>query len=252
MSVQPEHVMSVQEAQSTFPAAVSVVGKSNYGEPIYKSLTHNSWLSNIGQEFVIANFNYSTNSSQTEPLFQDYIYPVNTNANNATISWFNFFVSNYQSFTCRFDILLEVVKHSAHRGIISMAFTVLKPTAQNLSEQFLPIALYDISGEEEMDYVYSIPSIYAVGSKMFIDSARDITNEKLAVTQRVPQLMNQLGYLTISAIVPLESSAMLPSEITCILKLRPDISTLRTYHPVLGSSNRFTAGQRMPGLWQND
>lgn len=249
MSTQPAlHALSMSDVDTTFPTTVPVAGKANYGDPIYKTPQH-AWLANIGQEFAIDSFDYSTTSVSITPIYSSAIFPYNMAAtvSQLSIPWFVWYVCQFQSWTCAFDLVLQPVKHSAHRGALSVACTLNRPDGENLSSQFLPVQIYDISGDTDSEYVYPIPCVYAFSAKIPIESARNLTSNE---TERIPKYAFNLTHLTVMPVVPLSSSDMLPPTITFKVILRPKIETLTVNHPVLPSYHRLVGG-RITSVWNN-
>lgn len=246
-----EHSMESQVSDSTLPAQVPVQGKTTYGTPIPKILELNSWISNIGQEYSIGYFNYTTTSAAAANLFSQRIFVNLDNLANFQ-PWFLWYISQYQAFQCEFDLVLEPVQHSGHRGAFSVMWTIDEPTAENLLDLFLPISNFDISGNQNEEFVYSIPSIYAFPQKTNFNSGRILaTNKNGLGTFLNPRLASSLGFVSIKSLVPLTSSSMLPSSVTVIVKLRPKIETLRVYHALLPSENKLISGAQI-GTWVND
>lgn len=236
------------DVDTTFPTTVPVVGKANYGEPIYKTPQF-SWLSNIGQEFAIDFFDYWTTSTSESPIYSSDIFPYDmaVASTAAALPWFVWYLCQFQSWTCAFDLVLKPIKHSAHRGALSVACTLNEPTTDNLTTQFLPINIYDISGDTESEYVYPIPCVYAFSAKIPIEGARNLTNN---VTEIIPKYAYNLTRLTILPVTPLASSSMLPNVITIKIILRPRMETLTVNHPVLPSYHRLRSG-RITSVWNN-
>lgn len=243
-----EHVMQAQPIDSTFSSTIQVAGKANYGAPLYKSITENSWLMNIAQDFAFATFVYTTSSDGSNYLFNSPIYPY-IGSQNDILPWFPWFLSNYIGFKCDFDLVLEPVMHSAHRGVISVCCTINAPSTINSSEGFLPLENFDISGATCTELIYSLPNVYAYSGKMLYDVNRDLSSLPAGDT-RLPYMFDKIGNVGIRAVTPLSSSNMLPSNINIILKLRPKIETLELFSPVLGASGKLS-GDRMGPTWNN-
>lgn len=254
MSVQPsEHTLSMPPIDSTFPSTVPVAGKASYGIPVMDSLS-NDWIERISQPFSVGAFNYNTSSSTTVPLFDVDIYPLVDHPNFMT--WFHWKVCQYQAFQCEFDLEIELIKHSSHRGILSIATTLNPISTENLGQYFAPFENWDISGDVGSTYTYKIPNVYGFSSKYMLERAR-ILNYPAAVGESPnpdakyqPHMAFKLCHLTIMASVPLVSSSMLPSEITGIIKLVPNISTLKLQHPLLPSKHRTLEATAVP-VWNN-
>lgn len=246
---QTEHIMQTQPTDSTFASTVTVAGKSNYGEPIYKSLINNQWLQNITQEYVVSSFTYSTSNNAGNLLYNTVLNPVFLT--NNMMPWFIWFVSNYQGFKCDFDLVLEPIMHSAHRGILAVAVTLDMPSSVNSDSGFLPIENFDISGASDQEYVYALPNVYAFNGKMYFEDARDL-GTPISSTSRVPIMATRLGYLQIRAVTPLASSSMLPNTITVLIKLRPKIQNLTVFAPIIPSAERLATVGRLAPEWLND
>lgn len=234
-----EHVMSIPEADSTFSSSVTAVGKANYGAPLYKPLLNNAWISNIGQEYVWGYFEYTTTSIGAVPGFTGApINPMLGNWDALTPPWFVWFLSHYQSWACEFTLVFQAIAHSSHRGVLAISTTLHQPTPAAMDRQFLPVKNWDISGEN-LETEYPIPNIYAVSGRSYFDISRDLRNP--IGTPSMPVLATTLGRLNIEYVTSLMASSMLPSTITVLIKLRPNISTLRLHHPVLASSQKFSS-----------
>nr|WBM81656.1 MAG: putative capsid protein 2 [Myotis brandtii picorna-like virus 1] len=243
------HILDAPPTDSNFAETINVSGKSNYGAPLYKPLLMNNWMSNIAQQYAIDSFDYSTTSIYDSVLFRKGISHYSGLTLTANLPWFVWFTEMYQSFECHFDLVLIPVKHSAHRGVISVSCTLFGATPENISENFLPVEHFDISGEDTVEYVYPIPNVYAFSAKTFYEKGRNMTTKDTAAT--VPQFSTLLTTVDIRAVTPLASSSMLPPTITFIVCLRPDLSTLKLHNPVLGSNRRFVNADRFP-TWHHD
>lgn len=229
-------------ASSNFPTTIGVVGKTHYGDPLYKTIDSNSWLMNIAQEYVVFTFEYSTTS--TGSLYSNPLLPKPTDvATNPP--WFWWFMGFYMGFECEFDVLFEPIKHSAHRGAFSVSITVNDPTAEHIASGFLPLKIFDISGETS-DLVYPVPNVYAYNAKMYPNDNRSITE---IITGSRPYMSMSLGTIDINAVTPLAASAMLPDTITILVKLLPKIQTLRLVNPILPYDR---AGSILSDFWSND
>lgn len=250
MQAQSNHVFDAPSIDTNFPTTVSVAGKSNYGAPLYKTLSYNNWLQNISIPYAIASFDYSTTSIRSTPLFNDSINAFTGTTTSIIMPWFIWFITNYQAFECAFDLVLRPVKHSAHRGVIGVSTTLFGSSSTNISQGFLPIKHFDISGEDTAEYVYPIPNIYAFGAKAFYEKGR-ILYEPVPTSSTQPIYATQMAHLRIEAVTPLVASSMLPSTITFIVLLRPNLSTLKLHNPVLAASQRLASVNR-PLTWTHD
>lgn len=241
-----EHVLSMPPVDTTLPTTVPVAGKASYGEPIITTPKSN-WLSNISQEYSIANFDYTTTSSVTDNLLEMDVYAHGIDRSTNFLPWFPWYLTNFQSFKCEFSLEFEVVKHSAHRGSLAITTTLDPITATNANDLFTPTTVFDISGDNPSILTYKIPNVYAFSSKMMIEKSRELT---LNSFNTLPNYTYKLAHLTVRAITPLISSTMLPSEVSVIVKLVPDISTLQVGTPLLPSFHRLAVG-RNSNLWNN-
>lgn len=229
---------------TTFPSTVPVAGKASYGLPVQNNII-NSWFQNIMQDFCIDTFEYSTSSSMTTPLFSRLISPFPDNA-NYNLPWWTWYVCQFQEWRCKFDLVLVPIKHSSHRGAISVSCTLNPPSDEKLSTQFLPVMTFDISGDVQSEYVYPIPCVYAFSSKTQFENARNLTGID---NHLIPKFTLDLTHLTIMAFTPLSSSAMLPSVITFKILLRP--SNLEVSHPVNPSFHRMSTFGKIHAVWNN-
>lgn len=238
------HALSMPDIDTTFPSTVPVAGEASYG---VSTVTHpeNTWMANIGQDICLDYFDYTTSSESGTILFDKNIslYLVN---NTPILPWHIWFVSQYQSWSCEYDLILKPVKHSAHRGAISVSCTLNTPTDKNTDSSFLPIKIFDISGDTDGEYVYSIPSVYAFSTKTNFEQARNLIN----FGSSVPKYTYNLTWLRITSVVPLVSSSLLPSTITFKVILRPNIKTFSVGHPLLPSYHRIGDG-RISTTWNN-
>lgn len=238
------HALSMPPVDTTFPSTVPVAGEASYGIPVSKPAT-NAWMSNIMQDICIGSFEYSNTSSLHDPLFSRLIYPFPTTS-QYRLPWFVWYVSQYQSWSSSFDLVLQPIKHSSHRGAIAVMCTHEEPNADQIFEAFLPMKIFDISGDGEAEYIYPIPNVYAFTSKTAYDSSRNLTSIENFL---LPKYALALTHLTITAQVPLSTSSMLPSTITFKVLLRPK-GDLKVSHPVLPSTSRFYEG-RINNTWDN-
>lgn len=246
-----EHSMESQVSDSTLSAQVPVQGKTTYGTPILKTLELNSWISNIGQEYAIGSFNYTTASTAASILFATRVF-ITLESGVGFQPWFLWYVSQYQAFECEFDLVFEPIQHSGHRGAFSVMWTLDAPRTDNVLNLFLPISNFDISGNQNQEFVYSIPSVYATPQKSNFNVGRILTPNKNGLGGALlPQLVSALGYVLVKSLVPLTSSSMLPSIVPIIIKLRPKIETLRVYHALLPSENKLSSTVQI-GTWPND
>lgn len=240
-----EHAMSMAEIDSTLPSTVPVAGRDTYGTPLFKTPL-NSWLSNIYQEYAIDSFDYSVTSTPETPLYNRLINPIPV-GEQSSLPWAVWYLTNYQAYSCEYNIILEIVKHSAHRGAIAVSTTLDEPLENNSSSYFLPTQVWDISGDTENSYIYKIPNIFGLGMRMAIDNARNIN---FPTDQVIPKFSFNLCHLSIFATTPLVASTMLPSTVTVIVKLQIVPGSLKVAHPVLPSYHRFRRGGTLP-TWNN-
>lgn len=238
------HALSMPPVDTTFPSTVPVAGEASYGIPVSKPAT-NAWMSNIMQDFCIGSFDYEVTSSLTTPIYSTRIYPFRTNA-QLRLPWFHWYVSQFQSWSSSFDLVLQPIKHSAHRGAIGVICTHEVPSNESLTNGFLPMKIFDISGDDESEYVYPIPNIYAFSTKTTYDDARNLTDIDDFL---LPKYAYALTNLTVMAQVPLSSSSLLPPLITFKVLLRPK-GDLKVSHPVLPSTSRLAEG-RITKFWNN-
>lgn len=243
------HVLDAPPTDSNFAETVNVSGKSNYGAPLYKPLLMNDWMSNIAQQYAISAFDYTTTSTYDSTLYHAQIAHTTGIVDLNIQPWFLWFVSMYQSFECMFDLVLIPVKHSAHRGVISVFCTLFGSSVDNVAQAFTPVEHFDISGEDTNEYVYPIPNVYAFSGKTFYERARNLTTNLTAAT--TPQYSTFLTTVDIKAVTPLASSSMLPSSVTFLVCLRPRLSTLKLHNPVLGSMGRYYVNGRFSN-WNHD
>lgn len=243
------HVLDAPVGDSNFAGTVNVSGKSNYGAPLLKPLAYNGWMNNIAQEYAIITFNYSDTNAVGDILFSDSVHPFYGTTTGNIMPWFLWFLTNYQSFECQFDLVFKPVKHSSHRGVFSVASTLFGSSSTNLEQGFLPLKHFDISGENSDEYVYPIPQVYAFSAKTFYEYGRNLSSVSAAAT--TPFYATYLANVNVRVSTPLVSSSMLPSQISVIMCLRPNISTLKVSNPVLASSVRTIATQRLTN-WSHD
>lgn len=214
-----EHTLPPVVPEATLPNQVGASGDLTYGFPFLKSLTNNSWFANIAQEFAIASFNWTTSFESDTTLITNALRPY---LSGNLLPWFPWFLSFHHSYKCDFWIEIELIAHTSHRGALAVYMTGRIPENSHRQKRYLPYQLCDISGGVH-NFRIKVPNMYTSMQKL-VDPLRAL---QPANNVRFLFLDHYLCRLEIRVDSPLIGSAFLPNSITGLVKLVPDIKTLK-------------------------
>lgn len=214
-----EHTLPPVVPEATLPNQVGASGDLTYGFPFLKTLTNNSWFANIAQEFAIMSFTWSTSAESGTLITGGALRPYLT---GNLLPWFPWFLSFHHSYKCDFWLEIEIIAHTSHRGSLSVFLTGRIPENEHVANRFLPHQLCDISGGVH-NFRIKIPNMYTSMQKL-VDPLRA---QQVAPNVRFLFLDHYLCASRVIVDSPLIGSAFLPNSVTGIVKLVPDISTLK-------------------------
>lgn len=226
-----EHSMMAAAPATTLQTQINAGGKMADGVPSPCALPINTWAERIGYEYCIDQIKWAA-ADPTGTVIKDRdVNPFDLRTfENYRCPWFPWYLTFYMQYTCSFDLELEFITHSAHRGSVAVHLTGSRLSDDHKTSLMAPTTICDISGGQKI-FVIPIPDMYSSTVKL-VNPYQKI--EKVADGDAiVPHYLDvYLAHLTVTVQTPFVASSLLPSDCLILIKLRPNLSTLRLFNPV--------------------
>lgn len=242
MTTTIEHPLTVPEQDSTFASVVPSVAKTNYADPIFKTIS-DPWLGNIYQDIIENHFIWPSSSNAGAVIRAGKLIPVD-NQHPVGMPWFAWVANTYQAFKADWQLVLDIVKHSSHRGTLAVMCTFGQIDTNRRNENFAPVSIIDVSGSSGGEYVIDLPNYNPWPVKFPGPSIRT----QLGDQELRPPNSIEICTVNVTIVSPLVASSMLPSSVDIFFKLRPKPGSISFAIPQIPNSAQMV---NRTSFWPN-